>query len=79
MKCHYCGTTDDTRPYGPGGSSICFPCMKADPEREKTAEQSFVAQVEAAAAMSPYRVVVVNTAAGGPEPLLHEDLSRPEQ
>lgn len=36
--CHYCGPTDEElRPYGPGGAPICFPCMKAKPEREKAA------------------------------------------
>ena len=78
--CHYCGTTDETRPYGPGGSLICYSCMMADPEREKAAIASFQAQMVAAEAMSPVGAVVINLGHGGPQPLLREDLEdlRPE-
>lgn len=75
--CHYCGTEENTRPYGPGGSAICFPCMKADPARERAAEASFETQLDAAEAMSPLGGVVLLP--GGPQPMLPEDLGlRPE-
>lgn len=51
--CYYCGSTDDTRPYGPGASQVCFPCVTSDPERDAAAVAVFVAQLEAAAAISP--------------------------
>jgi len=48
-SCHYCGTTKgDLRPYGPGGSSVCFPCVKNSPEREKVAREEFLRQLDAA-------------------------------
>lgn len=38
--CFYCKkAVHDLRPYGPGGSLICFPCMKENPEREELAKQ----------------------------------------
>ncbi len=30
--CEDCGKLSDTRPYGPGGSRVCFPCLDKDPE-----------------------------------------------
>lgn len=46
--CHYCGPTDrELRPYGPGMSMICFPCMKATPEREAAAQGVYGALLEA--------------------------------
>ncbi len=51
--CHYCGTTEHLRPYGPGGAPICFSCMKASPEREAEAGRNFAVQLDAAQAMSP--------------------------
>jgi hypothetical protein len=48
--CHYCGPTDrELRPYGPGGSTICHPCMKASPEREAAAWAAFDALSDASA------------------------------
>src|SRR5262245_63890431 len=37
--CGVCGKPGDLRPYGAGGSPICFPCMKAKPEREAEADR----------------------------------------
>lgn len=62
--CHYCGTEEDLRPYGPGGSWVCYPCVTSDPERNETARRSFLAQLDAAAAISP--VVLIGD--DGPNP-----------
>jgi hypothetical protein len=48
VKCHYCDSSDDLRPYGPNGAPICFRCMKASPDREAAAVSMFAAQLEAA-------------------------------
>lgn len=29
-RCHACGNVAETRPYGPGGSRICFDCGMKD-------------------------------------------------
>lgn len=51
--CHYCGTTArELRPYGPGGSPVCFPCMMETPEREEAAGAAFGALLGANAAVS---------------------------
>lgn len=62
--CHYCGPTDrELRPYGPGGSTICFPCMTATPERESAAQNAFGALLDGTEAMSPTGIVAI----GGPD------------
>lgn len=67
--CHYCGPTSrETRPYGPGGAPICFPCMKASPERENAAHDALGALIGAAEAASPHGVAVIGTD-DGPMPL----------
>ena len=43
MICYLCQTPQETRPYGENGQDICFPCMKASPEREATAQKNFSA------------------------------------
>lgn len=53
QRCHYCNelngpTPRDLRPYGPGGSWICFPCMTGTPERAAAAGQAFSTQLDAA-------------------------------
>lgn len=49
-NCFYCKQDkDDIRPYGPGGSYICFDCTISTPERNAAAKQQFMAQMEAAA------------------------------
>lgn len=57
--CHYCGITDELRPYGPGGTPICFNCMKASPEREAAAGSAFMAVLDANAAVSPVGVAAI--------------------
>lgn len=34
-KCELCGKIEETRPYGPNGERVCFPCAKKDPEAMK--------------------------------------------
>jgi len=36
QQCDDCGKVAELRPYGPGGSMICFACMKKDEEGAKT-------------------------------------------
>lgn len=40
----------ELRPYGPGGSLICFRCAFKDEESTKTTEQNFEAVMEASIA-----------------------------
>ncbi len=47
MKCHYCPTTSDLRPYGPRGSMVCFSCAMASPERRRETEKNFGVQLDA--------------------------------
>lgn len=62
-RCYYCGPTDrELRPYGPGGSSVCFPCATETPEREEAAKNAFGAQLEAVGAVS--ETVAVGTDLG---------------
>ena len=66
--CHYCGTTErELRPYGPGGSWLCHPCMKASPEREAAAKAAFGALLDGAEAISPHGVAVIGQESG-PQP-----------
>lgn len=60
--CHYCGPTDRAlRPYGPGGSTVCLPCVTATPERNAAAGAVFGTLLEAAAVFGP---VVLDTEKG---------------
>jgi hypothetical protein len=46
--CHYCNTTErELRPYGPGGSWVCLPCVESDPERDAAAQGRFGALLDA--------------------------------
>lgn len=57
--CHYCGPTDrELRPYGPGGSDVCFPCATATPERETAAQRAFGALLEGVSAVTPGPVMI---------------------
>lgn len=38
QQCDSCGAVKELRPYGPGGSIVCFDCAMKDP---KTAERHF--------------------------------------
>lgn len=63
--CFYCGPTDrELRPYGPGGATICFPCMKASPEREAAAGRVFGALLDANDAISPSGIVAIGESSG---------------
>lgn len=70
--CHYCGKPGNLRPYGPGGSWVCAPCVSGGDAREDAAATNFLALLDAAQAMSPIGVVV--DAGSGPEPLVPEYL-----
>lgn len=62
--CHYCGPTDkELRPYGPGGSDICFPCVTSTPEREAAAKGAFGALLDGAEVISG-GVVMIGTEEG---------------
>lgn len=68
-SCHYCGTTEkDLRPYGPGGSDVCYPCAMETPEREAAAQAAFGALLDGAGAVTP--IVAIGTDAG-PTSLTH--------
>lgn len=57
--CHYCGPTDqELRPYGPGGSNVCFPCATATPEREQAAKNAFGGLLDAVDTISPGAVLI---------------------
>lgn len=69
--CHWCGPTErELRPYGPGGSDICYPCMMADPAREKAASQNFGALLEGAEIVGDG---IVTLTPSGPQPGVHLD------
>ena len=47
--CHYCKKDNgELRPYGPGGSWVCLPCVESTPERDALAGTAFITQLEAA-------------------------------
>ena len=65
--CRVCDREEDCRPYGAGGTMICYPCMTADPEREEEAKRQFIAQFRAAEKVSG--VVIIDGIGGtGPMP-----------
>lgn len=66
MKCHYCDKTSDLRPYGPRGTMICFPCMKASPDREGEAISNYKAQLKASG-----RFACIDGTEVGPYPAKH--------
>lgn len=35
--CELCGTKAETRPYGPNGENVCFPCGMKDEDAAKRA------------------------------------------
>lgn len=74
--CHYCETTDrELRPYGPAGSWVCFPCIKADPARERAAAAAYGALLDAAGEISPSGVVAVGEESG-PRPFDPREATR---
>lgn len=67
--CFYCkGTDRETRPYGPGGSSVCFPCATSSPEREEAAKDMFIGQLNAAEELGGAILIGEDT---GPRPILN--------
>ncbi len=73
--CCYCGSTKrEMRPYGPGGSMTCFPCMKSSPDRERAAEQAYHALLDGATVISPSGAVAIGTEDG---PVPFDPLSVP--
>lgn len=77
--CHYCSQAGDLRPYGPGGTWVCHPCITdpAHAERNKLAVEAFLTQLAAAEAMSPIGAVIIDAdTESGPEPLLPEDFGQ---
>lgn len=62
--CHAEKPTYNLRPYGPGGSTICFQCAFATPEDEATTKASMRALMGAAAAVSPTGVIAIGTPDG---------------
>jgi hypothetical protein len=67
-SCHFCQTTErDLRPYGPGGSWVCFPCATATPERDTAAQAAFGALLDAAGEISPTGAVAFGET-DGPRP-----------
>ncbi len=59
--CHYCewdgDEPDDLRPYGPGGTWVCFPCAMENREREEATGAAFGALLDAAAAVGPLSAI----------------------
>jgi hypothetical protein len=43
QKCELCGTRAETRPYGPNGEEVCFPCGMKD---EAAARRGFRRLIE---------------------------------
>lgn len=62
-SCHYCGTAEkELRPYGPGGSWVCFPCAMETPEREAATGAAFGALLDGTAAIAD--VIQIGTSDG---------------
>jgi hypothetical protein len=70
--CYHCGKENDCRPYGPGASPVCIDCVMTYPEVDAIAGANFLAQDDAAGAMSRYNVSVISPDGNGPEPLTEE-------
>lgn len=62
--CVHCGTDKDLRPYGPGGSWTCFPCMNASPELTAIAEKIYEDAICAAYEASRTGVVIIGEETG---------------
>lgn len=50
LPCEVCGALKETRPYGPGGIRVCFPCGMKDQEEAKRQFQARMDAVEKEAA-----------------------------
>lgn len=62
--CYLCKMPKDLRPYGPGGSMVCFSCAFSTPESKKETENNFASQLRGSGAVS-----VIDGSAAGPYPL----------
>lgn len=71
MKCYYCDTPDDLRPYGPKGAMVCFPCAMETPERKAETERNFSSQLDAAGP-----VALLDGTEAGPYPAKHSELRK---
>lgn len=61
--CYYCeGNEEETRPYGPGGTDVCFTCAMSTPERREVTSNNFHAQLSMVAAVSD--TIVIGTDKG---------------
>jgi hypothetical protein len=57
---YVCNSSEkETRPYGKDGQDICYPCMKADPEKEAEAKVQFELQLHANEAASPVGAAII--------------------
>ena len=66
MKCYYCSTTCDLRPYGPHGAMVCFNCATSTPEREAETQRNFGTQLDAAGP-----IALIEGTEIGPYPVKH--------
>lgn len=46
--CEKCGKSAETRPYGPNGEEVCFPCAMQDEPAAKRAFEARISGPEAA-------------------------------
>lgn len=74
-KCHYCPTTNDLRPYGPGGAYVCFLCATSSKDREEETASAFGTLLDATEAISPNGPVVIGYSEDGPLPFDPEMLA----
>ena len=75
-QCGTCGRVEDRtldergkqkvelRPYGPGGTDICFQCAFATPDAEKQTKGAFGALLDASEAISPIGVAAIGEPTG---------------
>ena len=71
--CYYCMEEKDpeaVRPYGPGASYVCLPCIEDDPVRNDLAVSCFLTQLDAAEALSTNGIVIDTV--DGPQPFMGE-------
>jgi hypothetical protein len=60
----------ELRPYGPGGTLICFQCATASPDAEERTAANFKTVLDGAEAISPHGVAMITD--HGLEPLVDE-------
>ena len=67
--CNVCKREDcETRPYGRGGSDICFECAMGSEESKREAERQFSRQMDRAEGDSEIGVSIIGTE-NGPLPI----------